>query len=76
MINPTSASQSMASSFAFLNRPLRRFEKVTCLAVLLSIFLILIFPLAMLLFSVLQLLLPHHIARGSIQRCPTKWKNG
>ncbi|CAA7400933.1 unnamed protein product [Spirodela intermedia] len=44
-ITPTWASQSMANSSAFLNRPFRRFEKVTCLAVVLSIFLILIFPL-------------------------------
>ncbi|CAA6672788.1 unnamed protein product [Spirodela intermedia] len=44
-ITPTSASQSMASSSAFLNRPLLRFEKVTCLVVVFSIFLIFIFSL-------------------------------
>ncbi|CAA6672781.1 unnamed protein product [Spirodela intermedia] len=50
-ITPTSASQSMASSSAFLNKPLLRFEKVTCLVVVFSIFLILIFSLAIPSFS-------------------------
>ena len=44
-MRPTSASQRMASSLAFLNSPLRRFEKVTCRLVALSILLISIFPL-------------------------------
>ncbi|CAA6664358.1 unnamed protein product [Spirodela intermedia] len=61
-ITPISASQSMASSSAFLNRPLLRFEKVTCLVVVFSIFLILIFSLTIPSFSVLRLLLPHHMA--------------
>lgn len=45
MMRATSASQRMASSFAFLMSPFRRFEKVTCLLVLLSIRRITIFPL-------------------------------
>lgn len=44
-MSPTSASQRTASSCAFLKRPLRRLEKVTCLEVTFSIFLILIFSL-------------------------------
>lgn len=42
----TSASHKTESSLAFLNSPLRRLEKVTCLAVALSIFLIWIFSFA------------------------------
>lgn len=42
---PTSASQRMESSLAFFSSPPRRFEKVTCLFVELSILLITIFPL-------------------------------
>jgi hypothetical protein len=38
--SPTSASQRMESSWAFLNSPFRRLEKVTCLAARLSILLI------------------------------------
>ncbi|CAA6659496.1 unnamed protein product [Spirodela intermedia] len=44
-MSPTSASQRTANSCAFLKRPLRRLEKVTCLAAMFSIFLILIFSL-------------------------------
>jgi hypothetical protein len=40
-----SASQRVESSIAFLNSPLLLLEKVTCLAVVLSIFLIWIFLL-------------------------------
>lgn len=39
-IRPISASQRVESSWAFLINPLLLFEKVTCLAVILSIFLI------------------------------------
>lgn len=46
MIRATSASQRTESSSAFLKIPLRLLEKVTCLAVALSIFLIWIFSLA------------------------------
>ena len=44
-MTPTSASQRIASSFAFFNNPFLRFENVTCLLVELSILLITIFPL-------------------------------
>jgi hypothetical protein len=44
-MRPTSASQRMASSLAFLKIPFRRFEKVTCRLVELSILRITIFPL-------------------------------
>jgi len=40
----TSESQRMESSWAFLNKPVRRLEKVTCLLLALSILLISIFP--------------------------------
>ena len=46
MIRATSASQRTESSSAFLKSPLLLLEKVTCLAVALSIFLIWIFSLA------------------------------
>lgn len=49
MIRATSASQRTESSSAFLKSPRLLLEKVTCLAVTLSIFLILIFSLAILL---------------------------
>lgn len=42
----TLASQSTVSSLAFLNRPFRLFEYVTCLLIMFFIFLISIFPLA------------------------------
>jgi hypothetical protein len=45
IMRPTSASQSMASSLAFLKIPFRRLEKVTCRLVELSIRRITIFPL-------------------------------
>uniref|UniRef100_A0A2P2M547 Dormancy associated MADS-box protein Truncated DAM3 n=1 Tax=Rhizophora mucronata TaxID=61149 RepID=A0A2P2M547_RHIMU len=41
-----SASERVESSLAFLKSPFLLLEKVTCLAVILSIFLILIFCLA------------------------------
>ena len=44
-MRPTSASQRMASSLAFLKIPFRRLEKVTCRLVELSILRITIFPL-------------------------------
>ena len=44
-MRPTSASQRIASSLAFLKIPFRRLEKVTCLLVELSILRITIFPL-------------------------------
>ncbi|CAA6657826.1 unnamed protein product [Spirodela intermedia] len=47
-MTPTSASQRMASSFAFFSSPLRRLEKVTCRLVELSILRITIFPLPIL----------------------------
>ncbi|RWV89488.1 hypothetical protein GW17_00048358 [Ensete ventricosum] len=47
MTRPTSASQRMASSLAFFSSPFRRFEKVTCRLVVLSILRITIFPLPM-----------------------------
>lgn len=47
-MTPTSASQRMESSSAFLKSPLLLLEKVTCLAVVLWIFLIWIFSLAIL----------------------------
>uniref|UniRef100_A0A0A9F454 Uncharacterized protein n=1 Tax=Arundo donax TaxID=35708 RepID=A0A0A9F454_ARUDO len=40
-----SASQSTESSYAFLRRPLRRLQKVTCLLVVFSMRLISTFPL-------------------------------
>jgi len=46
MIRAISASHRTESSAAFLKIPLLLFEKVTCLAVMLSIFLIFIFSLA------------------------------
>lgn len=48
MMRATSASQRTDSSSAFLSSPLLLLENVTCLAVMLSIFLILIFSLAIL----------------------------
>lgn len=45
IMTPTSASQRIASSFAFFSRPFRLFENVTCLLVESSIFSIAIFPL-------------------------------
>jgi hypothetical protein len=45
-IRATSASHSIDSSSAFLNKPRRLLEKVTCRAVVLSIFLICILSLA------------------------------
>lgn len=45
IISPTSASQSIDNSLAFLSSPVLRFEKVTCLLVELSILRITIFPL-------------------------------
>lgn len=45
IINPTSASQRIASSLAFFNNPLLLFENVTCRLVELSILRITIFPL-------------------------------
>lgn len=45
IINPTSASQRIDNSFAFLSNPFLLFEKVTCLLVELSIRRITIFPL-------------------------------
>lgn len=56
----TSASQSTESSSAFLNSPLLLLEKVTCLAVALSIFLICIFSLAMII-SALQHIHTHFV---------------
>uniref|UniRef100_A0A2P2K013 Uncharacterized protein n=2 Tax=Rhizophora mucronata TaxID=61149 RepID=A0A2P2K013_RHIMU len=46
IMRATSASQRTESSAAFLKSPRLLLEKVTCLAVMLSIFLILIFSLA------------------------------
>ncbi|KAJ0860814.1 hypothetical protein HanRHA438_Chr13g0627691 [Helianthus annuus] len=37
MMRPTSASQRTDSSYAFLSKPFRRFEKVTCRFILFSI---------------------------------------
>jgi hypothetical protein len=45
IMRPTSASQRMASSLAFLKIPFLRFENVTCRLVELSIRRITIFPL-------------------------------
>jgi len=54
-MRPTSASQRMASSLAFLKIPFRRLEKVTCRLVELSILRITIFPLPILTFSLDQI---------------------
>jgi len=50
-ITATSASQRMASSWAFLSNPALLFENVTCLLFVFSIFLISIFPLPIIIFS-------------------------
>lgn len=44
-MSATSASQSTESSYAFLRRPLRRLQKVTCLLVVFSMRLISVLPL-------------------------------
>uniref|UniRef100_A0A0A9AYM6 Mads2 n=1 Tax=Arundo donax TaxID=35708 RepID=A0A0A9AYM6_ARUDO len=51
-MSPTSASQRMESSLAFLSNPFLLLEKVTCLLVELSILLISIFPLPISLSSI------------------------